>query len=174
MTTSAAGETIYEQIPHVIWQLRIEAYEIAVAVCGALPEAGEERKASEEVQADPRRARRVAARKPADVAVADSEPLRLFYLKQVRPYLMGKGRTGTLANPVNTSSMVDTVCRQLPEPLRESARDLGAIAAERRDLATQRSVHLWLHTWLLLHVPLTAALFVLLAAHVWWAVRYSY
>jgi hypothetical protein len=70
--------------------------------------------------------------------------------------------------------MVDTVCRQLPEPLRESARDLGAIAAERRDLATQRSVHLWLHTWLLLHVPLTAALFVLLAAHVWWAVRYSY
>jgi hypothetical protein len=174
MTTSAPGETIFEQIPHVIEQLRLEAYDVAATVCGVLPDAAEEKKASEAVQADPRRARRVAPRRPADVAVADSEPLKLFYLQHVRPYLRSDGRTGTLANPATASSMVETVCRQLPEALRESARDLGEIVAERRDLAVQRRIHLWLHTWLLVHVPLTAALFVLLAAHVWWAVRYSY
>ena len=57
--------------------------------------------------------------------------------------------------------------------LHAAATDLGELAAERRDFATQKRMHWWLHSWLLVHVPLTAALFVLLGAHVYWALRYS-
>jgi hypothetical protein len=53
-------------------------------------------------------------------------------------------------------------------------RDLAEIAAERRDLAIQRRLHHWLHGWLFVHVPLTAALLVLLAAHAVMALRYSF
>jgi hypothetical protein len=69
---------------------------------------------------------------------------------------------------------VEGLCRELPRSLHDAARDLGDIAAERRDLAVQRRLHHWLHGWLLLHVPLTAAMLVLLAAHVVVALRYSY
>ena len=48
------------------------------------------------------------------------------------------------------------------------------VAAERRDLAVQRRLHHWLHGWLFVHVPLTAALLVLLAAHAVLALRYSF
>ena len=174
MTTSAPGETIFEEIPHVIAQLRIEAYDIAATVCGVLEQAADERALSERVQADPRRARRVVAHKPADVAVRDSEPLQRFYLDHVCPYLGSDGRHHRLASAAETNRLLETVCLELPPALHESARDLADIVAERRDIAVQRRIHLWLHTWLLLHVPLTAALLVLLAAHVWWAVRYSY
>jgi hypothetical protein len=174
MTTSAEGETIFEQIPHVVGQLRVEAYEIATGVCGVLPEAAEEKAQSERIQADPRRARHVLDRRPADEPARESEPLRRFYLENLRPYLMSDGRRGPLARADDSRRIVEALCRALPPALHEAARDLGAIAAERRDLAVQRRLHLWLHTWLLVHVPLTTALFVLLAAHVWWAVRYSY
>jgi hypothetical protein len=174
MTTSAAAETVFEQIPHVIEQLRVEAYEIAATVCGPLDEAVDERAASERIQANPRRARQVSARRPAETPEPGSEPLRRFYLEQVRPFLVGDGRRGPLASAADADRMVEALRRALPPSLHEAARDLGDIAAERRDLAVQRRMHLWLHTWLLVHVPLTTALFALLAAHVWWAVRYSY
>ena len=64
--------------------------------------------------------------------------------------------------------------RTLPLAPADATRELGDIAAERRDLAVQRRLHLSLHTWLLIHVPLTAALLTLLGAHVWFAVRYTY
>ena len=37
---------------------------------------------------------------------------------------------------------------------------------ERRLLREQERMHFWLHSWLLVHVPLSAALLVLGAAHV--------
>jgi hypothetical protein len=174
MTSSAPGETIFEQIPHVVEQLRIEAYEIVTAVCGVVPEAAEEKAVSERTQADPRRARHVLARRAAEEPLPGSDPLRRFYLEQLRPYLSSDGRRGPLATPDEAQRMVEALCRALPPALDAATRDLADVAAERRDLATQRRLHLWLHTWLLVHVPLTAALFLLLGAHVWFALRYSY
>jgi hypothetical protein len=66
------------------------------------------------------------------------------------------------------------VARTLGPQAAEAARDLGEIAAERRDLAIQRRLHHWLHAWLFVHVPLTAAALVLLAAHVVLALRFAY
>jgi hypothetical protein len=175
MTTQVRHETVYEQIPHVVERLRIEAYDIAAGVCGedVLPPDGWERVQSGTIQADYRKTRRRGAlRRPAPEKTEGSEPVRSLYLELQR-FLVSDGRTGMLATPEGAARMVDGIARGLPPPLQETARELGEIAAERRDLATQRRLHMWLHTWLLVHVPLTVALFVLLGAHIWWALRYS-
>jgi len=174
MTRLAPGETIYEQIPHVISHLRVEAYEIVAAVCGAVPEAAEERAESERVRANPRRARQVLGWREAAEPAEGSMPLRNFYLETVRPFLQGDGRTGPLADPAQTESIHTALRRALPGPLHESGADLVAIAEERRDLAVQRRLHFLLHGWLFVHVPLTAAALVLLGAHVVLALRYSF
>ena len=174
MTVWAPGETVYEQIPHVVELLAIEAYETAAAVCGVIPEAAEEKQRSERIHSDPKLARRVAAYRPAEMPAEGSGPLRQFYLDVVRPFLRGDGRHGTLADAAMAERTVEGVCRALPPALHEAARDLGDIAAERRDLAVQRRLHHWLQGWLLLHVPLTAAMLILLGVHVALAVYYTY
>jgi hypothetical protein len=174
MAAWAPGETIYEQIPHVVRLLGVEAYETAAAVCGPIAEAADEKQESERIHADPKLARRVAAYRPAEVPHEGSDPLRRFYLEMVRPFLRADGRRGPLADAATAERTVEGVCRGLPPSLHDVARDLSDIAAERRDLAVQRRLHHWLHGWLLLHVPLTAALLVLLLAHVVVALRYSY
>src|SRR5213080_4548047 len=148
MTRWAPGETVYEQIPHVVKLLRVEAYEIAAGVCGPIPEAAD----------------------PAE----GSGPLRRFYLEMVRPFLQGNGQTGPLADPGEAERTVEGFCRLLPPALHEAARDLAEVAAERRDVAIQRRLHHWLHGWLFVHVPLTTALLVLLVAHALLALRYSF
>jgi hypothetical protein len=174
MTASVPGETVYEQIPHVVAQLRVEAYDVVARSCGPIADAAEERAESERLAADPRRARRVLVARPAHEPAPDADVLRRFYLEQVRPFLLSDGRRGPLAKESERDRMIEGMVRTLPPALHESVRDLGAIAAERSDLAVQRRLHLWLHGWLLVHVPLTTALLVLLGAHVWWALRYSY
>jgi len=174
MTARAPGETVYEQIQHVVGQLRVEAYEIAAGMCGPIAEAEVERAESDRIRSSPRRARGVLAWRPAAEPAEGSAPLRRFYLETVRPFLQGDGRRGPLADDAEAARLVESVCRLLPPPLHEPARDLADVAAERRDLAVQRRLHHWLHGWLFVHVPLTAALLVLLAAHAVMALRYSF
>jgi len=174
MSVAAPGETIYEQIPHVIETLRLDAYETVAAVCGPIAEAEAERGQSEAIQSDPRRARQVLGRQPAAAPAEGSAPLRRFYLETVRPFLMGDGRHGSLADARQAERLVQGLLRLLPPVLHDAAGDLVAIAAERRDYAVQARLHRWLHGWLLLHVPLAAALLVLLVAHAVLALRYTY
>src|SRR5262249_1942114 len=138
MAAWAPGETVYEQIPHVIRLLGVEAYETTAAVCGPIPEAAEERKESERIHSNPKMARRVAAYRPADAPAEGSDPLRRFYVEMVRPFLRGDGRHGPLADAAVAERTVEGLYRALPQPLHEAARDLADIAAERRDLAVQR------------------------------------
>ncbi len=174
MTAAAPGETIYEQIPHVIRTLRIDAYEAVAAVCGPIAGAAEERDWSEAIRRNPRRARRVDVQRPAAEPAEGSEPVQRFYLDAVRPFLLSDGRRGPLADARSAERTVQAVLRVLPPALHDSVRQLAAIAAERRDFAVQKRLHRWLHGWLLVHVPLAAALLVLLLAHVVLALRYSF
>ena len=45
--------------------------------------------------------------------------------------------------------------------MRQGLNDLESIVTERRQLEHQRSLHHWLHFWLMVHVPLSYALTVL-------------
>jgi len=49
---------------------------------------------------------------------------------------------------------------------------LENICQEKRDLDSQSKYHLWLHSWLLGHVPLAAAVMILGLIHAVVALRY--
>ena len=52
----------------------------------------------------------------------------------------------------------------LPPSLHSTVEDLESICEEERQLTLQRQLHLWLHGWLLVHIPLSVALILLAAA----------
>jgi hypothetical protein len=51
---------------------------------------------------------------------------------------------------------------------------IEAIVEERRQLSRQRRIHTVLHAWLWVHVPMSAAMLVLIAVHIVVALRYSH
>ena len=51
--------------------------------------------------------------------------------------------------------------------------DLRAIVDERRELERQRRLHLWLHAWLFVHVPLSYAMLVFTVWHIIGALRFA-
>jgi hypothetical protein len=57
--------------------------------------------------------------------------------------------------------------------LHETLDDLRAIVDERRELERQRRLHLWLHGWLFIHVPLSYAMLVFTAWHIVGALRFA-
>ena len=63
--------------------------------------------------------------------------------------------------------------RDLSPELRTLVGQLEELCERRRQLALQQRLHFWLHNWLWLHLPLSVALLVLLAAHVLFALRYG-
>jgi len=52
----------------------------------------------------------------------------------------------------------------VPE-LHAISRDLEALCEQRAQIEIQRKLHLWLHGWLLVHVPLSWAMVALTAVH---------
>jgi hypothetical protein len=60
----------------------------------------------------------------------------------------------------------------MPISTHAALHDLEEICDEARQLARQEQLHLWLHGWLLLHIPLSLALILLGAVHAVMALRY--
>jgi hypothetical protein len=60
----------------------------------------------------------------------------------------------------------------MPVAAHQVLADLESICEERRQLMVQRRLHRWLHTWLVVHVPLSFALLVLTAVHAVLSLRY--
>jgi len=60
----------------------------------------------------------------------------------------------------------------MPPATHEVLADLENICEEERQLTRQRRLYLWLHGWLLVHVPLSVALIVLGGVHAVVALRY--
>jgi hypothetical protein len=137
LTRRVASEVPYEQIPHLCGRLREEADRLVKQTdLAALPEASQKHLAE-------------------------------LYEDVVRPYLAYPARSATLADPVKAGE-VFARARALPgspaaEPL---LTGLETFTAERRLLAEQERLQRWLHGWLYVHVPLSAAMMALLAAHV--------
>lgn len=135
MTARVEMETIYEQIPNVVAQLKEEA----------------------------------AAR----VGKANHDTLARFFHEEVEPFLASDGGTRhRLGDAVRAEAMFGQLRKLLPAELHETAADLAHICEERRQLAVQERVHRWLHGWLLVHVPLSYALLLLVAAHAVMTLRY--
>jgi hypothetical protein len=190
MTELVPRETIYEQIPTVISGLRTEADERVEFVTADL---GIDEMIPEIVRAggvkqyfDP--AQRLSAAEKVQVVVerrkaspqveieeGARQALRAHYVQEIRPYLtdspaaLSRSLLGTREQLAAYFNHLRTI---MPVAAHDVLRDLEEISEERRQLLVQRRLHLWLHTWLLVHVPLAFAFLVLIAVHAVLSLRY--
>jgi hypothetical protein len=170
MTARVPLETIHSQIEHVLEGLAVDAYVLVAAVAGEMSEAEEERArlaaeaADQQVNASDWK--QIVREPAAETAAPDAAPLRDFYLREVRPYLRGVFRASS------PSPNFAALRSRVPDAWRERIERLRALCEEARQLVVQRRLHRWLHGWLFVHVPLSFALFVLVAIHIVSALRY--
>jgi hypothetical protein len=100
--------------------------------------------------------------------------LRDFYEQDVRPFLAPVVAPGNaLLNPVQVEARFSKL-RRLPgmEEIEGEIEKLAQFCEERRLLLEQERIHFWLHSWLLIHVPLSVALLVLGVLHIVTALYY--
>jgi hypothetical protein len=139
MTVEVPCEVPYEQIPNVCAALRAKAdLEMDTKCVAPLP--------------------------------ATCERIRRWYDEVVRPYLgwpatnptlSDAGKTVQIFNEMRTLPGADHASSKVPDLL---AR-LEEYCNERRRLARQETLHRLLHGWLYLHVPLSAAMMVMMLVH---------
>ncbi|MGH9731719.1 MAG: hypothetical protein ACRD4A_08460 [Candidatus Acidiferrales bacterium] len=167
ITVEVPMETIYEQIDHIRAQLREEADQLATAACGSLG-------GTAAIGATPGGDSSASA---VEVGVEVSEEardqLREFYLRRMRPFVEDPRRSHSpLADSPQASAIFEELRLRLPVELRDTLKDLESICEEERQLTRQAHLHRVLHTWLLVHVPLSYALLALAAVHAVMALRF--
>jgi hypothetical protein len=163
MTARVPLETIYEEIPHVRAQLREEADQLAIAICGPLDK-GPQAEAETDEQAQT---------VLVEIEYDDRERFREVYLHKVRPYFEDPEMANAeLANPLRSGETFEALRRLLGPPMHNVLDDLQNICEEEQQLSRQIRIYRWLHGWLLVHVPLSIALLVLGAVHAVMALRY--
>jgi hypothetical protein len=152
----------------------MEAGKIVEEACDAL--AGELSRASERQLA-------VAAGAGTnwDVSVADGlnadehagKQLRRFFLDETLPFLEKSGtRWSALADPMRARTMFQQLRLNLPPNLHGAIDNLETLCEEKRQLDRQKRMHLVLHGWLLVHIPLSYAVLLLGAIHAVMALKY--
>jgi hypothetical protein len=175
MTDRVPLETIFEQVDHVVEQMRTEADHLVMAVANP-EEAAAVAAAATVGKRPPPAARRAQVRAQVELAAPppeEAQALKEFYDTEVRPYLYDKSGRGTsLATRAKGSVVFAQLRTRIPASLHSVVDDLEAIVEERRQLRVQARLHYWLHAWLLVHVPLSIALLVLSFAHAVIALRY--
>ena len=168
-------ETIYEQIDHVRGQLVMEADTVVAEACGKL-----------EVEtvvptARPRGAvGNVAEAKAAATVLAtidrvdaeESAPLREFYRNEMRAFLERPAAPHPLADPAKAAARFEKIRTLVPKSFHNAIVDLENICEEERQLRRQSRMHVMLHGWQLVHVPLSIALLVLAVVHAVMALRF--
>jgi len=160
MTREVTMETIYEEIEHVRAQLLEEAEELMKQATGA-----DKKVEGENDEPDSSR---------TAVAVMDkAAPLRNFYEQELKPFLEKPGARGSALSDAAQSRSAFAQLRTLaPASLHIAIEDLESICEEERQLTLQSQLHVWLHGWLLLHIPLSLALLLLGAIHAVMALKY--
>ncbi|HEY2773686.1 MAG TPA: ferric reductase-like transmembrane domain-containing protein [Candidatus Binatia bacterium] len=164
MLEQLPAETVATQIDHVRRGLAVDAYEIVANVTGPLAEAVEERAWLEQEKKAGWKA--PARRDTAATAAPGSEEFRAVYLEQIRLYLH-RARGQRLQAPDLLALTIDMSADFAPR-----IEQLRAICEESRQTDEQLRLHALLHNWLYLHAPLSIMLLVLVAFHIWFALRY--
>ena len=166
-------ETIYEQIDHVREQLVDEADTIVAEACGKLevvtvvPTAA---LASAGVARDNTPATDLASTDRIDAE--ETAPLREFYKREMRPFVVRPVASHPLADPVTAGLKFEAVRALVPPSLHLALTDLQNICEEERQLMRQYRMYRLLHSWLVVHLPLSVALLALAVIHIVVALRY--
>jgi len=162
MTVQVPSETIFEQVDHVREQLVAEADKLVAAASGPL-----------DAPASARAGGMVATAEPAVAVEEGTEPLRSFYIREMRPFLQSHGaRHQLLSDTGRAHSTFEGLRTLLPADAHDATKKLEQICEEERQLRRQVTLHHWLHAWLMLHIPLSLALLLLGCVHAIVALRY--
>ena len=190
MTETVPRETIFEQIPAVIYGLRTEAderVEFIIADLGIEEEAPEFVRAGgvkqyfdpEQKKSAGEKVRAVVEKRKAAPQILVEETarqaLRAHYLQEIRPFLSDRPAPAArrlFDGPERVRAYFGHLRVMMPVAAHDVIRDLEEICDERRQLAVQVRLHWWLHGWLLVHAPLSFALLVLSAVHAVLSLRY--
>lgn len=159
-------ETIYDEIDHVLKQVRQQAEERVASVAERQPED------AFEIEAVATRGAAATALQTETDASAGGR-LQVFYTEYVKPFLSEDPDSSKLANGEAARQLFYNMKKNLPTALHETLDDLNRLVQERRDLAKQRTLHRWLHGWLLVHIPLSYALLLMGAIHAVMALQYA-
>jgi hypothetical protein len=160
MTREVTMETIYEEIGHVRGQLLEEAEELMKQTTG-----GETKAAASEHESD--------SAVGAVAVIDEAATLRNFFERELKPFLENPGAHGSaLGDAAQAHNAFAQLRTLVPVSLHTTIEDLEGICEEERQLTLQSHLHLWLHGWLLLHIPLSLVLILLGAIHAVMAVRY--
>lgn len=111
---------------------------------------------------------------PADAAMPRLQLLTKFYRERITPFLSSDPDVASrqeLASENYARMAFANLAVDLPAQALAAVERLEEIVAERRQFLVQVRIQNWLRNWLLIHVPLSAALFVLAALHVIMALR---
>jgi Na+-transporting methylmalonyl-CoA/oxaloacetate decarboxylase gamma subunit len=169
MTSMVQFETIYEQIPHVREQLRAQASGIVEYLCTDPKSVS----TSASVLETGRVPMAVAEEDPrVDLSDKYRDHLRQVYNTGILPFLRDPEADSPLTDRTKAATFFEALRKQSPNSIRRTLGDLEAICEEQRQLSTQRRMYVWLHGWLLVHVPLSITLLVLGGIHGLIAVRY--
>jgi hypothetical protein len=151
LTSSVPMETIYEEIPHIRRQLCAEADRLASRISGSGVDEG-----TLHLEIDPEIRARFAG----------------IYEQAIRPMLLPESGKPPDPEPGGVAGVFDSLRRILPANSHSILADLENICEEERQFRRQRRIHLYLHGWLLVHVPVSITLLVLGAVHAFVALRY--
>ena len=183
LTQLVRRETVYRQIPFIVDQLRREAdvrVEFITTDLGIddpepmLLYAGgrkfyydlaQRKSAGDKVDAENQK-RRTTPQISADKQSV--EALRRHYLNEIRPYLSQTPSRFTaklFGDPASLKAYFERLRILLAPDAHPVVRDLESICDERRQLAVQARLHLLLHSWLYVHVPLSFAVLLMSIIH---------
>ena len=108
------------------------------------------------------------------LAVVDSPAIRTALDEAIELFLVsGRCERNLLGSRQRNQWFFDDLRQRSPPELRELVGQLDELCERRRQLNVQGRLHFWLHNWLWLHLPLSWALLILLAAHVLFALRFG-
>jgi hypothetical protein len=156
-------ETIYDQIPVIRGQLAAEADILTKNVTDILaPARGPGATVVLSMLAIPE----------LGVEVAGFDH---FYATEIRPYLVAdrsSSRTMLLYDRTRSTQQFENYRKLFPQPAWEPIAAIEDVAEEKRQLDHQVRLHRILHSWLLVHLPLSAALLLLGFIHAVVALHY--
>jgi hypothetical protein len=144
MVERIAEETPYEQMPYVCRQLTRRAGQLAEALAPA------------------------GFHKDGHLANTARSQLREYYESEIAPFLTLPAPAACVLHDSARAHERFAQYLALPEFAddRPKLEELEELCDQRRQIAVQERLHHWLHGWLLMHIPLSAALLILALTHI--------
>ncbi len=187
MLAEVPAETIHSQIDWVIGKFHEEASRLVSATCGrssapASSSGDDDGDDSEEsshhlvvgaVRSAGKISGKVLQTRTVTQAVLGSEPFREFFDALAGPFLQHNGFADSPLRRADRAAILFADLKTKLDPRAHTAVDsIQGLCDQRRQLAEQQRLHFWLHSWLILHLPLSIALIVFMFVHAFMALKY--